>query len=136
MIDPTLVAFAYCNKIILSAAINFLYIYIYISSKIFLVCINSTKFSLGYSLLIKLGPVGDWGRLPTYHSGLILTTVRYKQPSLLTFRKSILSNHYFTEKKTLHKLQFHLSLQTISTCLLPTLLNRLSATAGINLFGC
>ena len=34
-------------------------------------------FSLGYSLLINLGPVGEWGRLPTCHSGLILTTVRY-----------------------------------------------------------
>ena len=34
-------------------------------------------FSLGYSLLLNLGPVGEWGRLPTSHSGLILTTVRY-----------------------------------------------------------
>ena len=114
MIGPTLVAFAYDTKIILSAAIN------------------SEKFSLGYSSLINLGPVGEWGKLPTCHSRLILTTARYQQPSLLTFQKSILSNHYFGEKKTLHKLQLHPSLQTN----LPTLLNRLSPTAGINLLGC
>ena len=95
MIGLILVAFAYGTKIILSAAIN------------------TKKFSLGYSLLINLGPVGEWGRLPTCHSGLgIPTTVRYQQPSLLTFEKSILSYHYFTEKKTLLKLQFHPSLQT------------------------
>ena len=93
MIGPTLVAFAYGTKIILLAAIN------------------TENVSLGYSLLINLGPVGEWGRLPTRRSGLIFTTVRYQQPRLLTFQKSILSNHNFTEK-TLHKLQFHPSLQT------------------------
>ena len=94
MIGPTLVAFAYGTKIILSPAIN------------------AEKFSLGYSLLINLGPVGEWGRLPTCHSGLIPITVKYQQPSLLTFQKSILTYHYFTEKKTLHKLPVHPSLQT------------------------
>ena len=82
MAGPTLVAFAYGTKIILSAAIN------------------TEKFSLDYSLLISLGPVGEWGRLPTCHSGLSLTTVRYLQPSLLTFQKSIFSNHYFTKKSS------------------------------------
>ena len=82
MIGPTQVAFAYGTKIILSAAIN------------------TEKFSVGYSLLINLGPVGEWGRLRTCHSGVIVTTVRYQQPSLLTFQKSILSNHYFTEKNS------------------------------------